>query len=1054
MSRLDPSTRQAIAPQEFTSTMLHREVLVDRLHGEISRKLIAVAAPAGYGKTTLLADFVAHSDIPSVWLRVSEAERDPIELSYLLMAGMETRFRRLRDRIELSQYRDSEPNSIARSIATVVGNSVTEHFVLVIDDVHILNDSPPALSFLDELVQSLPENATVVTGGREVPEISLARLMAEGALAGIGPHDLAMTHSEAKELFALRGQTDVSPETIETLMDTTKGWITGLILSNELRPSGLATLTGAPQALVYDYLASVVLNRLPGRLRDFLLQSSSLPYMTDELCDSVLAISNSNEMLNELVSRGVFVTSFDTAPRTYEYHPLFREFLYETFQASAPARAEELAVRTANALIERSDVETAIRTLLSTRQFGKANHLIGEYAEKVFKMGRLATLESWWQALVEAGETPSAEVAYWLGVCRMDRGDYSEALETFETVLLELEKPSVELELRVKANRSLANHKLGHADLAITQIDDLLDKLKDIESPESRAHFHRIRAQILVEHTSRLRDAESSSEQAVKNLEGLYGNPADLVAAYQTMDFVKSSVGKPSEAVEAATKAHNLLEENRLDPALAVSHNNLATRAHETGEFESALGQYSEALRYAKSTAMISVEAYVYLGQGDLFNDLGLVKQAGTLYEKAIEIASEMNDARTLRYLCVATGVLHRRWTNNVLASEWFRRALGFDESGEWNIRIQTELASLEAKASPENAIRTLLDLKERSRGNTLPRDRILLDYWLAYSYWMSQNESGFVDAMGRSLEDATSTGSLQIIAGELHADSHFYEQVSARLREDRHLPEVRNRIQNMYLLRKHFREESQEDVETSPSLELRALGQSEVLVDGELDNSLKPQVKELLFYLAEKRAAEKERLVEIFWQDFPPGRQAANLHMAVYTLRKAIGKNTVHLNGSLYALNTPARYKYDVLEFERASSVAERLPLGDPRRYFALTEAISLYPGPYLVDVASDWAEQRRRNLESRYLDLVSSQADEAITRNDPARAVLRVREALLLDPLRDDLNMKLLQLLALQGRRSELVAHYRRYVSLLSTELGLDPSREISNLYSSLLS
>nr|NIS80001.1 hypothetical protein [Anaerolineales bacterium] len=182
-------------------------------------------------------------------------------------------------------------------------------------------------------------------------------------------------------------------------------------------------------------------------------------------------------------------------------------------------------------------------------------------------------------------------------------------------------------------------------------------------------------------------------------------------------------------------------------------------------------------------------------------------------------------------------------------------------------------------------------------------------------------------------------------------------------------------------------------------------------------------------------------------------GRQVANLHTAVYSLRRALGRDVILHEGTTYALNTEILIEYDVARFERSASIAEGLPPGDPRRMFALTEAINSYSGSFLPEFMSDWVLERRRALEIHYLDLLAQHAEEALIRDQPIRAVNTLRQALQIDPYRDDTNMRFLEALGRLGRRSEIVAHYQKYVRLLSTELGLDPPKPIRELYSKLI-
>jgi DNA-binding SARP family transcriptional activator len=234
---------------------------------------------------------------------------------------------------------------------------------------------------------------------------------------------------------------------------------------------------------------------------------------------------------------------------------------------------------------------------------------------------------------------------------------------------------------------------------------------------------------------------------------------------------------------------------------------------------------------------------------------------------------------------------------------------------------------------------------------------------------------------------------------------------------------------------------------------ELVALGDAGMLRNGEPIEEMTPFARELLFYLADRKRVERDTVIETFWPDSPPGRQTSNLHTAVYSLRRAIGKGTILSDGSVYSMDPDFSIEYDVTRFENTAEVAEALPPGDPRKLFALTEAINLYSGPYLPEFSSNWVTERRRMLEMRYLDLTASYADEALLRDQPLRAVTALREALKMDPTRDDLNLRILEVLGRLGRRSEIVSHYQRYVRLLADELGLDPPEVLRDTYSRLI-
>jgi len=144
MPRLDPVLRHATTPPAFDPSKIHRERLVDLVHSYLPRKLIVVAAPAGYGKTTLLADFTAHSDFPVFWVRLTPADHDERRLAEMIVATLRRRFRRVMRETRLNALAGATAEALGRALGEAMG-SVGEPFVLVLDDVHYLNTSKAAL---------------------------------------------------------------------------------------------------------------------------------------------------------------------------------------------------------------------------------------------------------------------------------------------------------------------------------------------------------------------------------------------------------------------------------------------------------------------------------------------------------------------------------------------------------------------------------------------------------------------------------------------------------------------------------------------------------------------------------------------------------------------------------------------------------------------------------------------------------------------------------------------------------------------------------------------
>ncbi len=306
---------------------------------------------------------------------------------------------------------------------------------------------------------------------------------------------------------------------------------------------------------------------------------------------------------------------------------------------------------------------------------------------------------------------------------------------------------------------------------------------------------------------------------------------------------------------------------------------------------------------------------------------------------------------------------------------------------------------------------------------------------------------------MLEALNAAGRFGTEQVIASELRFDEPFRDFVSEHLGGDATMSIIQARIDKMMAIERKY-ETPADEPSVEIHLSVKALGSTQVLVNGAEAEALKPLAREILFYLVEQSKVPRDQLMETFWPDIAPGRQVSSLHTAIYNIRREMGKDSVQFDGNLYSLVSETPIRYDVRQFEMAAAVAESLPPGDPRLIFALTEAVNLYSGEFLQEFDSEWIDERRRSLELRYLDLLAKLSEEALLQGQPSNVVGLLREALSIDPLRDDTNRYYLEALGRLGRRSEIVAHYQEYVRLLSDELGLDPSEEVRELYDRLIS
>jgi DNA-binding SARP family transcriptional activator len=1047
MPKLDSIVRHAITAPAFDQTKLHRERLVDEIHANVPRKLVALVAPPGYGKTTLLADFTEHTDLPVCWVRLSEADRDVYRLAGMLSASLGRRFRRLQKEIELDNLAGSTPEALGRIFAEVIDTRVSETFVIILDDVHLINSSEQARAFLDEFLTQLPEQVTVIAAGREVVDVSLARLMADGDLGGIGPPDLAMTQEEIIALADLQAGFELNEDQAGRLLDETKGWITGLLLSAELASGDLPSLVFDARPMVYEYLASVVLNRQPEDMRRFLLDSSVFPVMTVEGCNEVLKRDDSQRFLTRLVRSGLFVSATNDTPRTYEYHPQFREFLLESL-ASADSKHLQALRKRAAAYLARHDLpEQAVDLYLEADQAGQAAIVAEVHVEKFFHQGRIGTLEHWQKQL--AGESIT-QLTLFLTQAYCDQGNIPLAEEMYTNASKLAPKASIKnhairYEL-VGGNLGKLKNDPKAVSKAVSRCEALISNRT---SKVLRAALLRLKGWIAFTADKDYELAEEYFISAVELLENS-GSMYPLVGALQDLLRHQIAQGQTMEANATGQKAHAIELALGSPLHLAISFNNLGLQAHLGSQYQNALELYNEGLMNARRAATRFHEALILLGQADVFSDLNLALQAAELYGQGLMLATEIDNVWLIRYGCLQTSVLHRRRGSRALAKDWLARAISVGGAESPPPEVQIQLSALEIPSRPEYAARVL---RETLKSAGLEANQAALAKLLLGKASLT---GGDLPAAQAELEDALAfagaNGMEQVLVGELAFDEELREYMRSHLQGYPTLSVILRRIDSMRAIAQQY--QMADENEGSPDIiRFQALGKGDVINALSDSNELKPLAREVLFFLVDRGSVERDVLLETFWPHYPPGRQVANLHTAIYSLRRLLGKEAIEHEGLAYTITSEAKIEYDVQRFERAAQVASGLPPGDPRRMFALTEAINSYAGTFLPEFDSEWVVERRRELELRYLDLLGEHAQEALVRDQPDRALRTLRQALDLDPLRDDTNLRYLEALGRLGRRSELVEHYQNYSRLLSNELGLDPPEPMRELYARLI-
>ena len=322
--------------------VVFRPRLIERLNEGLHSKLTLISAPAGFGKTTLVSEWVARCERPVAWLSLDEGDNDPSRFLVYLVAALQTIAANIGKGV-LGVLQSPQPPP-TESILTTLLNEITtvpDSFTLVLDDYHVI-DSKPIDNALTFLLEHLPPQMRLVIATREDPDLPLARLRAGDQLTELRVTDLRFTPSEAAEFLNQVMDLSLSAEDIAALEARTEGWIAGLQLAaismqgQKDVTSFIKSFTGSHH-FVMDYLVEEVLQQQPESVQTFLLCTSILDRMCGPLCDAVLLnpSASGQETLENLEQANLFIVPLDNERRWYRYHHLFTDLLRQRLHQSA-----------------------------------------------------------------------------------------------------------------------------------------------------------------------------------------------------------------------------------------------------------------------------------------------------------------------------------------------------------------------------------------------------------------------------------------------------------------------------------------------------------------------------------------------------------------------------------------------------------------------------------------------------------------------------------------------------------------------------------------------
>ncbi|MBG0785850.1 MAG: tetratricopeptide repeat protein [Anaerolineaceae bacterium] len=1074
-------TRTKLIVPRRRDEILTRQRLLAMLNEYLDLKLIIVAAPAGYGKTSLLIDFVNHTQWPISWLTLDPLDQSPLRFIAHFIASIQSRYPNFgQNSLSVLDNTAQDKLDIPALVTTLTNDiyeNITEHFIIVLDDYQLVEESEAVNQFINRFLQDVDENCHLMVSSRRLltlPDMPL--LVARNQVGGISFEEIAFTANEIQDLLLKNYHLTVSDKSAEEITQQTEGWITGLLLSTQLLDDQIgerirtARVSGVN---LYDYMAQQVFEQQPEDIRDFLLRSSILEEYDVNRCQRVIGKALNihcpwAELMNKVTVRNLFVLPVGEDGDTWlRYHHLFRDFLQSRMRTERPDETRVITIALADDYADREDWEQAFVLYKQAKAVDKMVTMVEKAGPSMVTGGKLLTLKEWMAALPPDLVTSRPSFLSLQGAILMSTGEVSQSVGLLSEVidrltgctdLVDIEVLSLSLIRRSVAYRMLGDNQKSIADskkvLQVVENSPELGKLKAeaLRNLGVTNYFQGELKEGLVALKESLRLFESYNDQ--ENIPKLLFN---IGVVHKVMgDYVLAEM-MYQEALDYWKTGGNLAWASDLQ-------NNLGMLQHLRGDYESGAKNFEKAIEYARISNLPRSEANSLTSLGDLYRDLDAAPEALDVYRQAQTLAKQLNDGFLLYYLDLAEGVLRRISGESTKAKIAFEAAEKkvVEISSEYNIRL---LSLEEAK----------FDLGQGLNEQAFEASKEAYEYFHAEGHQNESMQAAFNCALALAaigdkdqsliylegvlptlLENDYATplivqarefkDILTLVKGKHELKRQFTRILERVATFEDKLPETRRKIRRQAVIVPF----------APPRMIIQSFGKAQVHMSNRLvsNSDWQTQTSRDMFFLflAHPEGLTKEQVGLYFWPDATPDELKLRFKNTLYRLRRAVGRQTILLQDDYYQFNWSLDYEYDVESFMTSIEQSQKAREIKDKIQFLKT-AIDYYKGEYLSEIDEIWAITDRQRYYQMYLDALMRLAAMYMERKAYKTALRYCYQALTEDACLEDAHRLAMRIHAATGNRAAIVRQYERCRVALNKEISAPPSQQTRELYETLI-
>ena len=664
------SQTKIILPQR-RKELLSRPRLLELLSDLLDFRLIIIAAPAGYGKTSLLIDFADQFDWPVCWYALDPLDNDTHRFLSHFVMSIKRQFPEFGDEaINILRTTPADQLNLDYLVSALTNDiyeKITEHFILVLDDYHLLNSNSQIDTFLSEFIQHADDNCHIAITSRKLltlPDLPL--MVARAQVGGLSIEELVFQPDEIQKLYNQVFHKKIDIKEASEIADASEGWITGLLLTSPMLRSGLGEPVKIARASgigLYEYLAQQVLTQQPENVQNFLLNSSILEEFNADMCGEVIGkalgqTQDWNRLMESIFHSNLFVLPVDNEYKWLRYHHLFRDFLRTTIENQRPEDAVKLKLQLAEYFYAKEDWEKVFDIYQNLKNLQAIADLIERIGSVFISKGKIAKLSEWLEMLPDEMVSKNPSLLSIHATVTFNQGHIQLGKELLDKVIEMLSNDqnnksyADNLIRRSSALRVLGNYEaaLADAEKAIRLTSEKVE-LEPLYSEALRA-----KGTVLFQ-TGYLKEGLEVLKQAVKISERAR-NEEDTARILVEIGAIHERLGQFPAAENAYEKSLTYWQSSGDSIWISTILNNLGVLQHSNGEFIKSFFNLEKSMHYSRVTGNQRMEGYALASIGDLYKDLESIEEASEAYQKAMEIAQQIEDLYLIFYLKTATARL------------------------------------------------------------------------------------------------------------------------------------------------------------------------------------------------------------------------------------------------------------------------------------------------------------------------------------------------------------------------------------------------------------